>query len=384
MLFFFSFNGYGSALAFKEMSEKDISDVELYVREYLPSILTEALAENKITYSNKERSWFFGPFASKPASFYIPGGEKKVILRAVNDVRQIIGEPECGAELEQFNKLHFNSKEVISYEFGLINSVFGFVFGDTREIRKAEIDRKVDEMLKKLFERVKVIFEQYETDEIMPLRGFMIDEVHVSYNRENIPQCSINCIFCEENSLTGQIKAFYRSVGHGSWIVSNLVTHMERYHTPEGFQKTLAKRAAKRKPKNKKGIVPTRDTTNDVNNEIPRKHGRNAENTEDHQSQLIHLLVEPATEEMPDLYEFEQKLCFQIKQQVIKMCNSASKNNDKCDEICLYADAKGNKLSKMLKYCTVDANGDCLFLSLSHQIFDTKLVQNNMHKVHSK
>lgn len=58
-----------------------------------------------------------------------------------------------------------------------------------------------------------------------------------------------------------------------------------------------------------------------------------------------------------------------MKQQSIKMSNIVAKNHDKMHETVLGSASNGSKASNTIKYCPVAGDGDCLFSSVTHQLF---------------
>lgn len=365
--YFDSFNSFGSAAIFKEISENDIMGVEKYAREDLPSLLDAALSEANKTYGHKQKSWFFGPFAPMPSKFYVTGGERKLIDRAVQVVKKVVGEPETTAGLEYFGKERFYTmKDKVPYERNMNDTIFGLVFGDEREIQKAEATKNLKQIQKALFARIKPILERFESDEVHALRSFTLDSVKVSLNDTGIPQCSIQCSFCDECRLN-DIKIFYKNSGSGSWIFSNLLSHLERCHTTndsdifENFED--ADNSDVLNPPKIKRIRHARQKQ--TSNSKKKKANERSES-----SMTIELQIQP---DLPKCAELENAVYFQMKQQIIKMGNCAAKNDDECAETVLDTAKKGSKTSKTIKYCQVFANGDCFFLSISHQVVGFKI-----------
>lgn len=323
-----------------------------------------ALSETETVYNNKQKSWFFGAFASMPSKFYITGGEKKLIDRAIKLVKETVGEPESEAGLEHFSKEHFNTiKDKIPYERNMTDTVFGLVFGDVRENEKAEAERMMIDLKKKLFVRVKPIFGSFECDEILAFRAFTLDSVNVSFNTNGLPQGSITCSFCDDRRSASDIKIFYRLIGNsGSWILSNLISHLERCHTPRNSEH-----------------LEFAENTEDVPGTKCKRLKKNAKSKQNNKktserNTTIELVIQPiATKCEIDTVELESEFYSQMKQQIIKMGNIAAKNHDEFAETVLGTAGKGTKIWKTIKYCQVSANGNCFFLSMSHQFFGCKI-----------
>lgn len=67
----------------------------------------------------------------------------------------------------------------------------------------------------------------------------------------------------------------------------------------------------------------------------------------------------------------EDMLSIQMKKQIIKMTNETAKKSDVV--VALQKSGKGNGRRQVVKYCEINGDGDCLFLSLSHKLFASKV-----------
>lgn len=338
MINFYSFNGYGNAIAFSELTTDDFKEIETYVQKLLPSLCEETTKETGNKYNLKEKSWFFGMFGVKPESFYLTGGETKLIQKAIAKVNEFIIRGEVGHyEKDEY----FKTKGRISYEHNMCESIFGLVFGDMRQIKKVETERKSTELRNNLFERARELVIKYESDELKPVQNFTVDSVQVTMSSAGKFHGQISCAFCTEDS---EIKVFYKSTGTGSWIISNLIAHMNRYHHTDGMN------IVNKKPHKTSGYI-TKPYQNDNCHEKQEK-------------KTIELNIEPIGAQAVN------NLVFQMKQQVIKMSNCAAKSKETIEEVVLN-DSK--KEMKSMKFCQVRGEGDCLFLSLSHQLYGHKI-----------
>lgn len=337
----YSFFGYGTPLTFKDVTENDIKNIEKYVQQDLPETLEAALVENKISYTNKQKSWFFGVFALKPEVFYITSGDLKLITKAIAHVNETIGNNNNG--IDHFDRKHFCAiKGRISYEQSMCDSVFGLVFGDTRETQNKQKENILAALRQKLFIRAKQIFHNHETDEILSVRSFTLESVQVKLAQNGQTEGSVECSFCEETRPIANVKVYYREVARGSWILSNLNAHMTTHHSSIG---EMFKRRTKRA-----GIKPNR--------------------------------FEPKTEQLnllPTDSIVEDHLYQLMKRQIIKMGNCVTKNQEAHYEVVF-----GPKSWEAIKLCAAPGDGDCLFTSLSHQLNGYKIGSDELTEMASE
>lgn len=352
MCYFFSlnsFNNFDNPFLFKEINDDDIQSVENYVREDLPGILDAALNESGEMYDSKQKSWFFGAFCTKPTSFHITNGEKKMIAMAIARINEKFSTSE---NLEYFTKeVYIQKKDRIAYEHCLFDSVFGLVFGDVRAFKKAVKEKNIVEIRNKLFSRTKAVLDKFQSDTIKQVQEFTLDSVNVSVDSDDHVIGSIRCNFCDVSNMNGQIKLFYKT--SGSWVLSNLTLHLKRNHTHKAIP--IQQSADQSYADMDAAIEPILKVK-------PKEDGTKAE-------ELIDLKIEPMNQTNTNVYskQCEDMLYTQMKLQLIKISNMAIKNKDKISDTLL--NGNGRKVSKTLKFCEVAGKGDCLFLSIVHQMF---------------
>lgn len=375
---------FGNPLLFKDVTPEDIDDVQNYIKNDLPKILDAALMQCGEQYNNKQKSCFFGAFSSIPECFYITGGDKKLIAQAVLSVKKSVENEIEG--IEHFSKERFNAnKDRIPFEYAMFNSVFGFVFGDTREIQKVQQECVLKEHQMRLFVRAKTVFDKFLTDETLPVTEFTLESVVIISKNADQLHGTILCRFCEETDLKRHIKVFYRVTGKGSWILSNLETHMNRFHTNGGLPR---KRYTKRKTISVNNQIKIEHAENNSNelNEIIKKDDLEMQPTNKQMS--IALDIQLANEDDSDFDDSDgfNSICLgevtlyaQMKQQTIKMCNSTTKNCDKVTQTQLESSGKGIKDVRIIQVCEIKGDGNCLFSSLVHQLFGFK-VSSSHHK----
>lgn len=118
MYYFISFNEFGCALSFKDISTDDVQMVEQFVREDLLQIVNATVDEIE----NKQKLWFFGLFSSNPSEFMFLPDEKRGIYALSNHIK--IQANQLG---ERQTMEYFSNSSVIDKN-NLCESVFGLVF----------------------------------------------------------------------------------------------------------------------------------------------------------------------------------------------------------------------------------------------------------------
>lgn len=341
----FSFSGYGTALSFKDLEQSDIQSTEEYVRNSLPIALESALTEKKMEYTLSEKMWFFGPFASAPQHFAFPPGELKTLFALVRYVKQIVDQPNECKGLNHFANATLIAKKGLSYEDNMVESVFGLVFGSLREKKQSKLNENIEVMREELFKRAIDVFQSYETEnDIASTRNFTLESVTVAIIDQKL-KGRVKCQFCEEIDLSGDVSIYLKPPGY--WVLSNLTKHINKYHT------------------------------NPIARENEAIKGR---------IQTIKLHVEPmeineeATEDMLSTTEsttkattsIEDELYSQLFTQSIKMTNCTVAHKDKISTRNFGLGTGSSKAKQSVTYSRMNANGDCFFLSVAHQLFNVK------------
>lgn len=329
-LVFFSFNGYGRALSFKDLKDENIDTIEVYIREELPILLHSELHENGLNYDHKQKMCLFCPYASVPDKFKIPVGDRKTLLALAAYVKGIVDTPELNAGLSHFAKDGMISKKELSYERNLIKTVFGLVFGCTEEKRQIEISGNIPNMRDELFNKAKAIFNKFENEEkgegFIALRKFTLNMVNVTLVEQK-PKGIVKCVFCDENDLSGDVKVFWKT---SCWALANLNAHIKRKHI---------------------------NITNE--NAPPNDEG----------SQLIAISIElnpDSTINSKSAESCEDAIYTQISAQCIKMANAVAKNKDKTQSKSFGIRKKAHSIN----FCTISPNGNCFFLAVVHQLLN--------------
>lgn len=330
---------------FKDITDADIAQVQEAARDELPALLNANLVENNIVYDNKQKSCFFGIFAADPTKFQFLMGEIKLIKALSKGVRLIIDDPVENSNLDVFSMRNGIKKKNKCSQ--MWSSVFGTVYGDMRASGKLEDADKASQLHNKLFMTAQKQLKKHESKTLQPKRVFEKESVKVTTNSNGTATATIACIFCNEESFP--VKVWCGSIDSASWSLSNLITHIQRHHQkPKRVNHTLKNIVTELK------IEPV--------NKADARQKQSKESNDETESQNNDLTQ-----------GYEDILFDQLSAQVIRMMNTSEQAGEVECTYVLGAGSSSTEKSRTMKYCRAAADGNCLFSSLCHQIFFSKL-----------
>lgn len=241
--------------------------------------------------------------------------------------------------------------------------------------------RNINDLKDSLVAKAKTKFNSYKT--LKKNRDF--DEKSIFVTTEGCKYKGIlSCLFCEDT--VGVNYQIYEN--SGSWLFSNLYRHIKLYHLSTNNanvsrnQKRLAQlslKAANGNDKRKK-LIETQtnqdehsqlySSTGDKIKEVMNKNDSDLAITTEPQPTVTDI-SEQQTDELGDARE--DAIYLQFATQIIKMKNSCILNNEKVIQFYSEQDLSENSTSNEVKCCRIRGNGDCLFASVSHQLFQAKI-----------
>lgn len=357
MIFFtiFSLYGLASAYTFKSITNEELDEVQDFVRNELHDLLeAKATALGRaLTYEEKEA--FFGLFASSPKKFSFLG-ERKMIVQMANYVKQKV-EVKGTDEIEDNNQLQteqldtnngglayflpdsYNpSKKRKIMESGIVRTPLGTIFGDRNIQNAARTEHTLEAVKKSLFGGAKQIFDMIGQNELS-LEMIEVDFV----DAKNITG-NVTCVFCQTKS-----RVYFGA--SGSWVLSNLKTHINSCTNTEKKKKPLKvvpkktlDRKVDKQPQIRTASTPTAPTQTAPNQTA---------------STPTHVMRS----------DLEGELFTQMSVQNIKVIN-ASISHEEHREKCTVDVCEGGQ---SIDVCNIAGDGDCLFGSIAHQLFCVKL-----------
>lgn len=354
-ILFYSLNGYGSPNMFKDLTNDDINQIEIYARTQLIELLEAKSNSCNAPLTESLLSAFYSIYDVSPRSFqFVPGDKKFIEKLRVRVADRVNSDGESYFEPHQLarkkRKLHLE---------GISESLFGLIYGDFCQRQNVGVDSNSDahfsqdDAQKKLFSAVKKIFGNYE-DEIAMRgnQGVSIDSCEVTTNDNNI-KGTVTCALCNRKCKVSCKR------GTSTWVMANLLKHI-RYCL---------------KSSKKENEIEIEIENNNMNDVI-------VDSSVNDNESVIQLEITPVNELGEDLQsEYEDLVATQIMVQNLKMVNTVFQHKD--EELTIYCDF-GKKSRKLaLKVCDVSADGDCLYSAISHQLSHAK-INSKEHQTHTE
>lgn len=293
--------------------------------------------------------WFFGPFASAPQHFAFPPGELKTLFALVRHVKQIVDQPNECEGLSHFANATVIAKKGLAYEDNMVESVFGLVFGCLREKKQNKLNDSIETMREELYKRALDLFQGYENGNgIVSTRSFTVDSVYVFMIDQKL-KGKVKCQFCSDHDLSGEVSVYLKPPAY--WVLSNLMKHINKYHIEENEP-------------NKRRIQ-----TIELHVEPMEIGGGATEDLLSKKETKTEIMTEATTEATTSI---EDELYSQLFTQCIRMTNCTVGHNDKVSTKNFGSRTGSSKAKRSVTYSRMNANGDCFFLSVAHQLFNVK------------
>lgn len=326
------------------MKEKDIDNVENYIRLQLPEILLNAATRNEMELDITEKTLIFGErFATNPDKFSFTPGERILINQIVEHVN---------IKKRQQNDYFAIKVRKMSIK-KVIDTSVGKVFAN-RQSSTSKIDSLSDTNLnmktkretakrsqttvsnsaiqEKLVQRAKEVVAEFA-----PMYEFTENSTQVDLSDPDKIKGKVQCIFCNHFKLVH----WKRSESSQNWVMSNLKSHL-RICSKKGNDKMDVTTV-------KLDIEPVSAMNDDAN-----------DNPEDYSSSLSK----------------------QMYIQNIKMTNSITQNGEnkaEC-EIALHSQESTRKIG----ICEMPKDGNCMFHAISHQLYRCKIGSPNHNETSIK
>lgn len=345
--------GYGTALTFKTITTDKVSEAENYVRNDLNEDLNAQPEIAKILHDENVLALFFGPFVSDRKRFKFYFGEKTLIQQFVAHTIRIVDTPNINDGLGHFaQKMTAKKKLVFQTKMYALNDgrrffTDGVTGQSSNNIEVCLINTRgkksmnIDDQRNNLFKKLENIINDFEEkNKIKRVREIKKDFLDVNGSSYDDIKGAVWCCFCHENNLNALVKLYFnRSSTGGRWVLSNLLKHLNNHHL-------LCKSTQKSE-----------------------------------QSTLLKLKVEPCEsihQQMIQPRNFEENSFFenlrdqfstQMTIQCIKMKNAVLLN----DESVAIFEFKKDELKETLEICSIQPDGDCLYASITHQLFQIEI-----------
>lgn len=355
-----------------------------------------------------EKVHLFGRFSENPQQFSFNLGERRLIEIFTKHVSDEAKKPEglnrfklsdANMKKRKRNRPQLNEDDLVQTSVGLIfRKLPAAIDGTSAQSRSTKPQLKVDDLKQSLFIRAKDWYGKY--DDAVKKSVLTEDSVEVILKNGQV-DASVFCIFCTPTDENRKIKIFCRSLDESkvNWTLSNLTKHEIRYHQlGEKQKKTVCvptKGSTVPGDKNLKvnddlksfeaeSIQPMEISNNDVQiDNVPN------ENVDDDIEMIgkdvsseksIENNPKPAENAGLDkkIEQYQDILYTAIYGQMCRMENCVMKHMD-TTRVLIASNMPHKNSKSLVKVCDIEADGDCLFAALGHQLFYVSL-KSEAHK----
>lgn len=354
--------GYGNALSFKDLCDKDIKETEKYIRTRTLYILQKRLNESMHIGDDGEAlvdddilvEYFGEAYANDSKNFEFLPGDVKLIKQLVAHVKMLVDGKGLNKGLKLFDlpksRKPLNGTQTIKVD----KLVPKQENSEQNEKKNQESDNDGQQQLKSsLFQKIMDCLRSYNANQFVDLENVSQDIVKV--DTENGKICgTVQCVICRNK--TGKDvqakKVSYHCGGTSQyWIPSNFITHLKRIHKLSSDDNKL-KQATAHSTSNKK-------MKQDFNN--------------DQSLILIQAEAVPSNNAQND-----SKFWFdQITKQVTAMTSNVLHHNEQQHDIEFELTENH---SSTIKVVQSPGDGNCLFWSLSYQLCEQKMSGSELKK----
>lgn len=365
----FSLCGYNTAAGFADVNDEDIDYVEKFTRKNIPEMMDLNQMDNE-PFSSEKKKNFFGMFSAEPAKFEFTRGNKNFIGLIVNTVKEIINSaPNRQAGLAEFNK-----QTKTKWFADLYRTPIGLFFADginfdvqnsaAKTSTKFKKQKDYQQLKENLFEKAEKVISQHKIGR--QLYPFVEDSVKVNIENGTLIKGIVICNFCNKEDPKRIVKMYCRqSTGSGYWVLSNLTPHLANHHSNKQQKGNIETISAY----NNNSTGPQSKSNHISISSFEESEVETVHQTE--QDRSLTLKIEPVLE-----YEvessIEDNLFLQMSKHNIQMINGSLINDENIVEFCVITELTP---SGVIKICKIEGNGSCLYGSLSHQLFSSKLNQ---------
>lgn len=385
--------------------------------------------------------YFYGHFSVDVPSFEITKGERRLIESLVSSMKEETERDESHFKFKEM--VGRKAKNV--WMKGLFQTSAGYFFGFERKSQPHQSNLDIPSLKETLFDKANKIFKQskqkYKHQET---QKFGADLVNVKIVNGKV-KGSLRCIFCEPENEKGEVGVYCKQeLNSAFWVASNLTKHIERYHrdlnqhefSDDDDIEHLIPNTQNRSTTTKKqqsNKIKGNASTESLLRKIPKSqiliqpqkqllmlpHKSNlqeqlkpenllsndyVQSRPNHSESLIALEIEPQfdlqTHEMSHFTVNEEDDCMfdqsmsadeletsqstslneqlqhQITLQTIKMSNAAAMNEEKIVKVA--------NIKFHVDIGSISPNGNCLFSSIAHQLYQVVLKSAEHERLTSK
>lgn len=358
-------NGFGNALSFKDIDDADIEAVEHVVKTQTLNILSKKMSESNdcdcdVLIDNDQLEEYFGEvYKEAPDQFKFLAGDIKTIKRAVEHVKRVVDGNGVNTGLKLFKPKPNVLKRTNKIK-SIVHSAQETAASNNSE--EKDFDDLLPQLKSTLFTKVMEWLKQYKVDQQMDLAVVNPDIVSVVVENGQI-YGYIDCVICsnQENGNKEKPKKIsycFDKSGSQYWISSNFTTHLKSKHQ---LQKNGEKKNAVKKCKH------------DVEHDISNVNVVESNLVSDQNASIQIISTENISLPQVKICNFYD----QISKQITVMTQAVIENSEHESACPINLSATQ---STTIKIVQADPDGNCLFTSLAHQLYHSKMQSAEIKK----
>lgn len=383
----YRFDGFNNALAFQEITDESIAQTEKFVREEMYSYLIRSAADTINEYNESFLSTdddvlitkeqlidHFGKiYATDPFNFRFQSGDIILIKEMVKFVKDKLGsQQKKGLKLfktdrsKKANKL--STKSSIS-EPSIENLTHDLILGVIDCMKAYGADQFFD------IEIDNIIYDKTVNVQIRQSVGVI---------------GTVCCEICAQQNMKKNKpkRVFYNDASKWpGWVLSNFAKHLKNVHKLKICRELKSTQKSKsaaftcdtEQKKKSKSAASTCDVNNHIESENELSEEQNGSDVVIVDEE-VYVVVDVVAENSAAPFEIEETqykipILTQLTDQINIMLPAVLQNSDKREEI----DFMINNSMQALNVVKIGRDGDCLFSSLVHQLFQYK-INSKFHK----
>lgn len=362
------------------LDSDDFDYLQNFIRSELHEILVSKYDEKKLPFDNQYNPCFYGIYSSLRNKFSFTRGDMKILQLVVANVANKLEDEIC-TDIEYHysfkNKRIKNS--LLAWQNCLVETPIGLFYGE-------KIDSKIDQPLLRNEEKLKAnlaarcrkIFSFYPN--LKKVREFEDSFVYV-YSISGTYKGTVTCPFCQPLSPVVSTRVTYQVNGEsGSWISSNLTKHINHHHV-ENSDVVEVQKDVDRKMCNQKTKKSDVQSDMELGMRCNMETSFDSTNYSENDSRLLSLEIEPLYSKQGsckiqlDTKHEDLKYSFfkQLSTQGIEMTNACILNSESAIAFYSKGDFVDKNNCKQVQRCCIESDGDCMFGSISNQLFGEKI-----------
>lgn len=339
------------------------------LKKILASSLDDGIDADNVLIDHEQLVEHFGLYASNPDEFEFQLGDRMLIKQLVCGAQQIIDSKETNLGPNFFQVKERKRQKETAPSSSKKKKDPTDSLGETKIIQIDPVQFDVIKLKSDLTEKIIACLKSYGADQLIntELEKVVDDEcINVTFEEAGV-YGSINCVICTEKKVkkTKPKRVFY-NLDSNHWVVSNFAKHLKS-HGLNLQESNVKKESSTEQTDDTQKNEPTTQSPakNIINNSIMISKKEEADfGCRNTNSDLVD-------------NKLETKIYSQISDQITMMMATSMQNSESQSDIEF--ELKENDCRSIVVAKT-PGDGNCLFSTLAHQLFQNK-IRSKSHKV---